>query len=265
MEEIWKRIYLEGQESNYEISNLGRCRNTTRLTWKTKGILTPKFNKANGYCSYGLSINNNKCYRYIHRLVAEYFIERIEGKEYVNHIDGNKRNNIVTNLEWVDSFENMKHCFNNDLCSTVKGVILYTLTGEKVGSFPSITKALLSIGVKRGNALNTEVINTSEDNIYKQSYGFQWRLNEGDNRKVIDISKQCKLSEIPVVQLTPQGEKIREFATLHEAYLFLGKIDNGAISMVCKKKRNIAFGYKWMYFSDWYKQEAINKEQIDNI
>jgi hypothetical protein len=45
--EKWKRIYINNEETNYEISNFGRCRNTNKLGWKTKGILSPKFNKQN--------------------------------------------------------------------------------------------------------------------------------------------------------------------------------------------------------------------------
>lgn len=51
----------------------------------------------------------------VHRWVAEQFIPKIEGKTYVNHIDGNKLNNHYTNLEWVTNQENLKHAHDNDL------------------------------------------------------------------------------------------------------------------------------------------------------
>lgn len=47
----------------------------------------------------------------IHRLVALYFLKKVIGKEHVNHIDGNKTNNHVTNLEWVTPSENQLHAF----------------------------------------------------------------------------------------------------------------------------------------------------------
>ena len=49
-----------------------------------------------------------KCCR-VHRLIAEAFISKIEGKDFVNHIDGNSKNNSITNLEWCTHQENIKH------------------------------------------------------------------------------------------------------------------------------------------------------------
>lgn len=53
--------------------------------------------------------------QYVHRLVATLFIDKVEGKEEVNHIDANKENNHVSNLEWVSHAENMKHAQDNKL------------------------------------------------------------------------------------------------------------------------------------------------------
>lgn len=65
----------------------------------------------NGEGYYTVKLINNKEYKthYIHRLVAEYFITRIENKNYVNHKDGIRSNNSIENLEWVDNIENIKH------------------------------------------------------------------------------------------------------------------------------------------------------------
>ena len=98
----WKTIT---EANNYEVSNQGDIRNKT-----THKILKGRINKS-GYYQVSIKINNiNKfCNRYIHRLVAQYFIPNNENKREVNHKDGNKLNNNSDNLEWVSSSENQKH------------------------------------------------------------------------------------------------------------------------------------------------------------
>jgi len=69
-----------------------------------------------GYQRVCLYVGNckNKTIK-VHRLVAETFIENVENKKDVNHIDGNKTNNNISNLEWCTRSENIKHAFKNGL------------------------------------------------------------------------------------------------------------------------------------------------------
>lgn len=84
----------------------------------------------------------------VHRLVAEAFIPKVEGKNFVNHIDGNPKNNCLSNLEWCNYEENSNHAFDNDLMSSNKKVILVELkTGEPI-LFRSLTKASEFLGHK---------------------------------------------------------------------------------------------------------------------
>lgn len=68
-----------------------------------------------GYLYIGLSKNNKAHNRFIHRLVAQTFIENASNKDQVNHIDGNKLNNHISNLEWISAKDNIKHAFINGL------------------------------------------------------------------------------------------------------------------------------------------------------
>ena len=97
-------------ENTYQISNTGKVRNK-----KTGLLLKPKYNKK-GYQYINLSYSHTGRVKwYIHRLVAVHFIPNLENKPQVNHIDGNKQNNNVNNLEWCTNDENQKHAILNNL------------------------------------------------------------------------------------------------------------------------------------------------------
>ena len=114
--ERWRQFHTthcrtKGAEYNrhWEISDHGRVRwtydHTDRITYK-QPTLTGGHHKSGRY--YALSINN-ATEKYIHRLVALFFVDNPEDKKEINHIDGNKLNNHYTNLEWCTSSENNIH------------------------------------------------------------------------------------------------------------------------------------------------------------
>ena len=82
--------------------------------WGKIKILRPVNNKK-GYLSVRLSMNGKPIRKFIHRLVAEHFVEGYEEGLVVNHKDGNKTNNHYSNLEWCTLSENSKHSFFNGL------------------------------------------------------------------------------------------------------------------------------------------------------
>ena len=104
MEEVWKDI--PEYEGLYQVSNLGRVKSLKR-----EKFLKPNVD-AYGYLCVDLYKNKNHNFKRIHRHVAEAFIPNLENKPQINHIDGNKQNNNVNNLEWVTPCENIKHKFD---------------------------------------------------------------------------------------------------------------------------------------------------------
>ena len=107
--EQWKSI--EGTDGKYEVSNLGRV----RTNGKRPGLLTLTKQKS-GYRYAMIKLSNGKqknCR--VHRLVAEHFLPNPDNMKEVNHKDGNKDNNHVSNLEWCTRSHNVKHSFDTGL------------------------------------------------------------------------------------------------------------------------------------------------------
>lgn len=113
MQEIWKDI--SGYEGYYQISNLGRLKRIKSGRGTTANGVVNGYLNNQGYRRMRLSINDiSKCI-FAHRLVAEHFIPNPNNKKEVNHLNGNKDDNRVSNLEWATPSENMKHAFNTGI------------------------------------------------------------------------------------------------------------------------------------------------------
>lgn len=108
MKEIWKDI--KGYEGKYQISNMGNVKSLAYHRSRKCKILIPR--DAKGYLLVNLCLGGKVSYVKIHRLVAEHFIPNQQNKAYVNHKDGNKHNNVVSNLEWATPLENNLHAYH---------------------------------------------------------------------------------------------------------------------------------------------------------
>lgn len=111
--EVWKDVV--GYEGKYMVSNKGLIMSLPKATRKTSKILVPQVLKS-GYLAVDLCCGDNIKRHLIHRLVCLSFMPELE-KEQVNHLDGNKSNNCLSNLEWCSRSENQKHAFSIGLKS----------------------------------------------------------------------------------------------------------------------------------------------------
>lgn len=119
--EIWKDI--KGFEGCYQISSLGRVKSLARNGSPYGENIRKLSRTKDGYLKVRLFGNGKDVTTRVHRLVAETFIENPDNKETVNHIDGNKENNSVENLEWADRHEQLYHAYELGLRKPMAGHI----------------------------------------------------------------------------------------------------------------------------------------------
>ncbi len=166
--EIWKTINISSL-TMYEISNYGNIRNI-----KNKRPLKIKSPK-NGYCCITLCAKSYK----IHRLVALTFLLNPNNKPTVNHIDKNKHNNKLENLEWATYSEQKFHSKNKDINNNRKIWKIDIDSNKKIQLFNSLKEAGLSF--KNNNAYKN--ISLCANGKIETAYSFKW---EYQNEKKLD-------------------------------------------------------------------------------
>lgn len=181
VKEIWKGV---NNEPGYEVSNLGRVKSLPlkyrtidgRICEKKERVLKGNPN-SQGYCRVWL---NKKTYK-VHRLVAESFIPNPDNKPQVNHIDGNKQNNCVSNLEWATASENNLHAFRvlhrkpvgnilsgKDNANSIK--VAQIKEGIIINVYNSVREAERITGI--GHSAISRCANKQKK--YKTAGGFKW-------------------------------------------------------------------------------------------
>lgn len=158
---MWKKI--EGYP-NYSVSSEGHVRNDAT------GLLLKVNVNSWGYCRVWLSNEGKRKEFKLHRLVASEFIPNSESKTQVNHIDCDKLNNCVLNLEWVTPSENIRHASDNGLYSD--------RVGERTGN--SKLKDCDILKIRKSNLTVKEL-----SSIFKVNIGTIYRILKRDTWKHI--------------------------------------------------------------------------------
>lgn len=181
--EIWKDV--KGYEGEYQVSNLGKVKNI-----KKDNIIKGTINK-NGYIYVDLWKNNKRHKKTIHRLVAENFLNNINNYTDVNHKDGNKQNNKLSNLEFCTRSYNIKEAYRLGLkkkvypmmnkkgkyCPNSKKVIQYDLQGNIIKIWDSMMDIERELKIHHSN-ISACCLKVEH---HKTIKGYKWGFLEVDN------------------------------------------------------------------------------------
>ncbi len=190
--------HINGFESEYIIDIWGNI-----YSLKRKQYL--KINKNKNYPRIKLSKNNKGKQCYLHRLLAETFLDKIKDKNIVNHKDGNPKNFNLNNLEWVSNKENSKHAVENNLYKKMKG--------KDLGSSKLTEKEVLEIFYAEGTYLKVaNHFNISISNVFNIKNKKKWKyllcnLNNY-NIEFKKLKKEDLYNNLKKTQDTLEYEKI---------------------------------------------------------
>lgn len=216
-EEIWKVI--PNTNGYYEVSNKG---NIVSYHKGYRHILKPSITKK-GYLRLSISFCDGKKRKFVHRIVAESFLENTLGYNEVNHKDGNKLNNNVDNLEFCSSKYNSWHKFN------VLGYVVSCETRRKLSQY------------RKGKRLSDELR-------AKISIG-----HLGKKRSKESVLKTAMGHMKKVAQLDKEGNMIAVFNSIKEASNATGTMAS-EISSVCNGRRKTAKGCIWKFINKKYQK-----------
>jgi len=186
IQEKW--LPCPGFETSYEVSNYGQVRSIDRYIYRRNGLVKGQlihfdFNKK-GYPQLRLYNKNKKYVRNQHRLVALAFIPNPNNLPQVNHIDGNKMNNHISNLEWCTNSDNMKHAYKLGLkCSKGENNSNSKITDNQV------TQIKLIYNTGKSSKYISEDLNVKLHIVRQIISGKSWKTNKTPLMKRDDRSK----------------------------------------------------------------------------
>ena len=252
MTEVWKDIK---DFPRYEISN------TLRIHDKKKdSYLSPVLDRSNGYFVVNLWGEDAKPHRkYLHRLVAEAFIPNPENKRTVNHIDGDKTNNDLSNLEWATDSEQMKHAFAHGLCENTRKAAYEQV--KKLQVAPKTDR-------QRESARENIIKLNKRPKTQRQ---LETSIKNVTSKRCQDAAKESHINRHPPIRVIETGEIFRSQRELAKR---LG-INESAICACLHDRRNHAKGYHFEYvelpsgkkkpFLYPYQMDAVKKLKTGSI
>jgi hypothetical protein len=199
IKEEWKKIPINNEkhlDDKYEVSNLGNLRNT-----QTNMNLKPHI--TNGYYTINLPdlITKKTISLSVNRIVLIAFKGIDKENNKCNHIDGNKLNNTLSDLEWTTQKNNIKHAYDNNLVKINKKIILkYDLDDNLINEYESIMKACEDLTVSRHAIVKV----LSGKN--QTAGGFIWKYKDITNEKIDVPKNMITIANYPKYMVSKKGE-----------------------------------------------------------
>ncbi len=241
----WRKIL---ENPDYEVSEFGQVRNN-----RNGYVLLGRECGNSGYLIVVFSIEGKRRVRSIHRLVALNFIDNPLKKPTVNHIDGNKHNNCLSNLEWATHSENNQHSYDIGLKkyrplhykgklgaahNRSKKVFQYDFKGNLINNYGSASEAHRKTGINI-----SDICKCANRQTY-QSGGFVWSYiifteSKFPKRPVFHLSKTVNM-------YNSNMELIKTFESTKAASQYV-KCHQSCISDSATGKTGKIKGYIWKY------------------
>jgi predicted DNA-binding WGR domain protein len=239
--EFWE---VSNVDKNYLVSNFGRVKSL-----RTNKILKQTTDR-NGYLHVCLCTNNKRKNMMVHRLVALSYLPNPEDKPEVNHIDGNKENNRIDNLEWATSKENIDHAYkiglrnndtiiNNGKRNSRKVYQLDINDNSTIRIWESASQVERELGFDRNGIIRCcKLINDTIG-------GFRWRYEETLNIKRERKSTANPSRQVILIDVRTDGI-IKIFNSAEELANYLG-VTRNAVYRVINGDRKTLKGYGVKY------------------
>ena len=242
-------LTVKGYEGLYEVSDAGQVRSVTRkclhkngkVTLNVGKVLAQSPNKNTRYMMCGLWRNNKAKYYLVHRLVAEAFIPNPDNLAEVNHIDGNRQNNHLSNLEWVTRKGNIRHAIDTGLRKYQNRYTEDTF----VSMLQEVIQGTSYQSLSQKYDYKVPFLSTKLRKIAKK-YGLEQELNQALLAQKVRRNKQAatKQKRLRVAQYTLDGEHIATYDSLREASRAID-IASGAISNAVSGRTKTCGGFIW--------------------
>lgn len=234
-----KNIIINNISTSYFITEDGKCYNSN-----TGKFLKGQENYKNHYLSYNLTLpDGSKKRMYAHRLVALAYIPNNDpNKNQVNHIDGNKLNNCVDNLEWVTNIENVLHANNLEL-RKADHVFCFNKQKQLVAEYKNLREASKAVNIS-WSIIQQEL----HKEVKALSGGFFWSTSADNNFPTIEYKNLGKAKKVN--QYDKNGKFINQYESTGAAARALGAHSGSHIGECCRGKIKTYKGFVWRYAED---------------